>query len=134
MSDAKDLQNNQLILEQDQFGNNHYVGKDADGNSFRVAVLSKGGELEAGKMMRFTGTNVLLEVSEGHPKHEMLNSNDSSTFIERGFYPNKFAEQLLSDIRENKYEIVKPESTQNIQNTSQPSIAQVMAQRKGISH
>ncbi|MBE6448774.1 MAG: hypothetical protein E7018_05715 [Alphaproteobacteria bacterium] len=121
MSDAEKLQNNQVIIEQDQFGNNHYVGKDADGNSFRVAVLSKGGELEGGKMMRFIGTNVLLEVSEGHPKHEMLNSQDSSTFIERGAYPDKFAEQLLSDIKENKYDVVKSESAQNNQ---QLSIAQ----------
>ena len=77
--------------------------------------------------MRFIGTNVLLEVSEGHPKHEMLNSQDSSTFIERGTYPDKFAEQLLSDIKENKYDVVKSESAQNNQQLSMAQ--QVMNQK-----
>ena len=52
----------------------------------------------------------------------MLNSNDSNTFAERVYkYPHKFAEQLLSDIKENKYDVVKSESAQNNQ---QLSIAQ----------
>lgn len=80
LSAAEKLSNNQFIKEADKLGNMQFVGKDADGNSFKLTKITNYGD-----NIDTIGVTYKLEVSEGHPFYGKLNASSEGLDEEAKF-------------------------------------------------
>lgn len=70
LSDADKLSNGQMFKETDKLGNLQFIGKDAEGHTFKLTKVTN-----YGNDVQTTGVEYKLEVSKDHPLYDKLNAS-----------------------------------------------------------